>query len=183
MAAVLDIFRGRMPSLPPEVRIQYEHNWANRAVKDGLPTATKALWHTFRHASRVHAFPHRTYVVWHLVDGLPVVLDTVRIADVSLSLERGVTVLLKLSKELGCQLVSSTPSKLPGLDVFFWVPAFNEVRWCPNDWNDHGSARILRIALNFKQMRSLANGPVEGAHYLNELEDLRKLYPDFRLIK
>lgn len=170
-----------MASISDDTRVRHEHNWANRAVRDNADATDRGLWFSLRHTSRTHAHIRKTYIVWHLADGKAEILDVLRLADADLSVNYGMSVTFQ--RRDGTRAVfNSTPSRLTGLDVFIWVPAFATVRWCPEDWEQPGARRLLRLPLSFKQTRSLADGPVQGPHYLSELADFTRLNPEHEQI-
>lgn len=165
-----------MSKISEAERVHLEHSWANRAIKDNGSPVDRGLWSNFRYSSRTHTHEKKRYVAWHLVDGKVEILDVLRLECASLSLDYGIG--LTLSRRDGTRhAVTSTPSRPQGLDVFFWVPAFNDVRWLPTTFADAGSERLLRVAMNFKQARG-CKPAVEGTHYVEEFAEFMKHHPE-----
>lgn len=170
-----------MKVLTDESRIRYEYRWSNHAAKYSLNASEHALWLAHRHSSRTFFHPRRRYVVWTKNEGCAAqVLDVLQLAQDGhrLSMARGIE--LQVTRRSGDPLtITSIPSKLPGLDVFLWVPAINDVRWAPLDYDEPSSERLLRVAVNFKQSRSPQQTLVEGVQYFSELATFAQLFPEY----
>ncbi len=164
--------------LTPEDRRRYELLWAAEAVvKPDLPA-----WQSYRYTSRLHAYLNKILLVWQYSNGQPEVLEVLRVQDIGLGFTTGLSV--KLTRKDGSLVtVNNLPSKLPGLDVFIWLPALGEVRFTPSEWDNPRSPRTIRFGLNFKQKRNPVDGPEAGQHYLSELTGFRRMWPAFSDIR
>lgn len=163
-------------SLPDAKRISFEHSWSNHAAQ-ALDPASRALWFSFQSATRLNAFPTKDFIVWRRMSGAIDIVDVVRMRDASVSLTRGLV--LTFERRNGSSfLVTETPSKPEGLDVFFWVPGVTEVRWCPTDWGVPSTPRSLRVAFNAKTARSFIDDPAEGAQYIQSQRDFLRFCPE-----
>lgn len=164
--------------LTPEDRRRYELSWAAQAVKLSCTAAELEDWRAYRYTSRLHAYRDKILLIWRYQNGQPVVVGTLRVTGISLSFASGLQIAATL-RNGEHYVITSTPSKLPSLDVFIWAPALNEVRFTPSDWENANAQRTVRFALNFKQKRNPVDGPEEGQHYLSELTGFRRMWPAF----
>lgn len=164
-------------SLSSEQRISYENRWTNHLAKQHLHRPERDLWHTFAHTKRTFAYTGKDHVIWRPTDDDCEALDVIRLIGAELSLTHGVQ--LKFASRLnGTILVTSIPSKLPGLDVFIWVPPMNEVRFVPRDWDQPDSPRDVRVGISFKQRHALSYAYVVGGQYVTAMRDFKRINPN-----
>lgn len=167
-----------MAGLSEQSRIGYEYKWSDHDARQHLPAPAKSLWKTFGYSSRTFVHVHKKYVVWRSVGGVAQVLDVLRMHEAGLSAQEGLSVIFR-RRDGSYFTATSTPSKPTGLDVFFWLPGISDLRWAPMEWDDPSTPRLLRVGVNFKQMKNLAHGLSEGVHYLSEIGEFIRTNPAF----
>lgn len=164
-------------SLSSEQKINFEHRWTNHLAKQHLSRPDRDLWHSHGHTKRTFAYPDKEHVIWRPTDEACEVLDVIRLIDASLSFLHGPQ--FKFASRLnGSFIVTSIPSRLPGLDVFVWVPPINEVRFVPRDWDHPESQRSLRVGISFKQRHALSYAYVVGEQYVTGMRDFKRIQPN-----
>lgn len=167
-----------MAKLSEAERIRLEFTWANGAVREATPDDADAF-QGLRHGSRMFVYPDKLLIAWSLDAGLHdgvTIHNVYRVTGIDCDFLEGIRLVL-CDQQDQRHLISHVPIRLPGLDVFLWMPAFNEVRFTPKDWFKPMRPTQFRVGLNFKQTRSLAGGPEEGCHYFSELVDFRRRFP------
>jgi hypothetical protein len=170
-----------MGSITAGQKAALEKQWANNEARLKLSGADKTSWRSLSHTIRPFVYYDKTLIIWSLVKGQPNVKDILAVTNVDGSFNEGLWVHIK-SKVTGLTtIIDSTPRRLmPGLEVFAWMPFFNEVRYTGADWNDPAASRNLRLAVCFK-MAADPHAPRlhEGLHYLSELHVFRETFPQY----
>lgn len=159
-------------ALSDKHRIRFESEWASWAADSLLPSES-ALYRALGHTSKVNVHPHTPLVLYETVQSLPVELDTLHLVDFQLSIRNGPEALFRSAKGLEFSL-TTTPFKLPCSDLFMWLPAMNDIRWCPERWNDRNTPRIFRTTVAFRQRANPALALEEGCRYLSRQRDFRE---------
>lgn len=155
--------------LPANERALSEFKWASHAARMRLSREDQALFFDCTHTARLLARPGSDFVISTFTNGRAEILDSIRLVNLQLSPVTGLR--LTFERADGTHFsIDPNPSKLPGLDVFFWVPAFGELRWTPYDWSDARSERELRVMFAIRTRHGFKN-KVEGAHYISKASD------------
>jgi hypothetical protein len=160
-------------------KLRYEHNWASRALKNLGDKDLSEAWHTHRCVKRSNLFLNRVLVAWHVVDGDVKVQHVFKVVGCGLSFTEGPWVVLQ-DEAQHRYVIGTVPCRLGGLNVFPWLPRFNDVRFTPTEWDNANSPPMLRIAMVYRQGHDLKDGPVEGVDYLSDLNDFKRQAPKYR---
>lgn len=158
-----------------------ERDWANAEARLKLNKLDKASWSAMGHTIRPHVYYDKILVVWQYAKGQPQVKDIFTTVAVDGSFQDGLWVMLR-SKITGHEsVVTHTPQRLtPDLEIFAWVPFFNEVRFVSQDWNNVNLPRNLRMGLCLKMREDPRKVRLrEGVDYLSELHVFRETFPQY----
>lgn len=159
-----------------------EKEWANTEARLKLGKADKAKWGELSYTVRPYVYFDKILIVWTVVKGQPQVKDIFTVTSIDASFQGGLWVKAK-SKVTGFEsVINHEPRRLAtGLDVFAWLPFFNEVRYAnPVDWNNPTAPRNLRLSACFKMTQSPDTRLLrEGVHYLSELHVFRDRFPQY----
>ena len=156
----------------------YEKEWANNEARLKLSSEDRAIWNCCKCTIRPHVYFDKIFIVWSVKQGVPEILDVLTVESVDATFEMGIWVHAASKLTKAKHVITHTPRRLPGLDVFVWVPFFNEIRFASNDWNDVTAPRSLRVSLCFKT-RDNKQRLVEGQHYVTELHVFRDQWPQY----
>lgn len=159
-----------------------EKEWANAEARLKLGKDDRAAWNKLTYTVRPYVYFDKILIVWTFEKDQPQVKDIFTVTSLDASFQDGLWVRAK-SKVTGYEaLLTHTPRRLaPGLDVFAWLPFFNELRFQSADWNNPAAPRNLRLAVCFKmQEHPQATRLHEGVRYLSELHTFREQFPQFR---
>lgn len=159
-------------ALSDKHRIHFESEWASWAADSLLPSET-ALYRALSYTSKVNVHSHTPLVLYEPVQGLPVALDLLHLVDFKLDLSTGPEAFFRTTSGLEFTL-TTTPFKLPDADLFLWLPSMNDIRWCPERWNDRTSPRIFRTAVAFRQRMNPAFPLEDNCRYLSKQRDFRE---------
>ncbi len=153
-----------------EGRIELERQWLN-----GEPSLKgNPDWWKFRCTSRTYLYHHRPMVVWDYIAGQPVIFDVLRVGEVGIGWQGGLTVILESAKSDRQYTVGALPrAEIPG--VFLWIPAFGDVRFGQMNYSAAGSTRRLTIPLCYRTHHKDLR---DGARYLSGLKEFKAAWPD-----
>lgn len=120
-------------------KLALQASWLNFRM-DGHPR-----WHRDMPVPKqLLASDHKVFVAVHLEDGVPRILDVLRVVDVEASFTAGLTLILASGTDATRLRVSTHPREiLP--DVFAWVPPFSDVRHCPAKFDEPSSTWRLSV--------------------------------------
>jgi hypothetical protein len=159
-----------------------EKQWANQEARSKLSKQDRTLWDAARHTVRPYVYFDKVLIVWTAVQGQPVIKEILKVSGLETSFQDGIW--LRMHAEIAGRdiTINHCPRRLlPNLDIFGWVPFFNEMRYASADWDDPGAKRNLRLHTCFK-MRSDSRDirdVVEGHDYISELHVFRAIWPQY----
>lgn len=162
-------------------KVQLEREWANAEARLKLSKEDRNKWAEMGYTIRPFVYFDKILVAWTVVKGEPQVKDIFTVTSLDASFQGGVWVKAKGKVSGHEALFTHTPQRLaPGLDIFAWVPYFNEMRFASQDWNNLSLPRHMRLSMCFK----MEGNPLdirlrEGAHYLSELHVFRSEFPQY----
>lgn len=160
-----------------------EKQWANQEARLKLGKEDKALWDAARYTVRPYVYYNKVLIVWAVIKGQPQIKEIFKVVGIDSNFQDGIW--LRLYAEVAKRevLVTHSPRKLlPNINVFAWVPFFNELRFVSADWEDHNARRNLRLHACFKMHNSgdERNAALaEGRDYLSELHVFREQWPQY----
>lgn len=169
-----------MGSITGQDKATLEKEWANAEARR-LGKDDRASWQRLGHTVRPYVYFDKILIVWTLKKGEPQVLDIFTINGVDVDFTSGVWV-NGTGKVSGHNItITQYPQRLaPGLDIFAWLPYFNEMRYVSQDWDKPGMARALRLSACFKMTEDPRKGRLrESVHYLSELHVFREQFPQY----
>lgn len=159
-----------------------EKDWANEIARLKLSRDDRAVWMRLGHTIRPYVYFDKILLVWTYDRGVAQILDVFTVTTVDASFQGGLWI-RALSKTTNNEtIITHEPRRLaPGLDVFAWVPFFNEVRYVSADWNNPAAPRNLRVSCCLKMIEDPLQGKLrDNQHYLSELHTFRAQHPQFR---
>lgn len=162
----------------------YEKSWANHAIRLKQADEEKALWSRSRYTVRPYVYFDKILIAWSVVKGEPQTDDVLTVTGMDASFTDGLWINFqsKLSGHADF-VITHVPRLLPGLDIFAWVPFFNELRFASEDWDDPLAPKNLRLSACFKMRSRPDESLIEGHHYLSELHVFREKFPKFRSVR
>lgn len=158
---------------------QLERLWTQKAAKDTLSPQDYMLWQELGSTHRLYVGIGRTLLVWQADNGVPSPVCGVHIESANASFGQGFKLSLRRHDNWVAQ-ISHTPTKLPGLPLFAWVPCFSEVRWAPIDYDQPEGQRYLTVPLCIKMQSNPAKGLVEGDIYVSSVMQFRQDWPQLK---
>lgn len=167
--------------LTPADKATFEKEWAAAEARLKLGAEDKAKWMALGYTIRPYVYYDKILVAWTLVKGQPQIKDIFQAIAVDATFQGGLWVRLK-SKVTDTEVIlTHTPQRLTkDLDIFGWLPYFNEVRFASADWNNHTLPRSMRLNACFKMGANPAPRPKENSHFLSELHAFREQFPQYR---
>lgn len=160
-------------------RAAYEKEWANAEARLKLSSDDKAFWDTCKYTVRPFVYFDKILIVWSALKGQPQIKDILAVTSVDGSFQDGLWVRMRSKVTQQEFVVNHTPRKLPGLDIFAWVPFFNELRYVSASWDDPMAPRNLRLSVCFKMRHKPDDMLVENEVYLSELHVFRDRFPQY----
>lgn len=157
---------------------QLEQLWVNKAAAARLSTADLRLWANLQSTHRLYIGIGRTLLVWTAVNGQPEPVYSLAITELRSSFQQGLELVVKRGQEY--TTVGHTPTKLPEIPCFAWVPHFSEVRWAPADYDRPDDPRFFTAPLCVKVVSNPSRGLVEGGVYISSVMEFRQLWPQFK---
>lgn len=165
--------------LAEKSRLHFENAWTNSLVRSYLSPEDTLAFNALRFTGKFHIHPHTTLVVWRKVGDVPEILANFRWTDMKVSFKTGPVAIL--TGDLLNFTATHVPHRIPGTDVFIWLPGMNELRWCPMTWDDPKSPRILRTGIIYKQQGCIEDGAREGTHYLSTHKSFYAHWPEHKI--
>lgn len=161
----------------------YEKAWATALARQNLSPEDRTLWNEARFTIRPYVYHDKIFIVWSYKGGQPVIKDVFTVTNVEVSFQDGFWLKMLSKVHKGREvMVSHSPRRLPGLNVFAWVPYFMETRFASADWEDPTLTRTLRIQACFK-MAGKPDKFFEEQEHLTELHVFRETFPSYRSTK
>lgn len=161
-------------------RSGYEKKWANEASRLSLSSDDKSLWSASRYTMRPFVYFDKILIAWDVVKGEPRIKNILNVIGMDASFQDGIWVKLQSKTQPGADiLITHTPRRLPGLDVFAWVPYFVEVRFVSADWETPNSNKNLRLSACLKMRERPDSVLRENCDYISELHSFRAQFPKY----
>lgn len=157
---------------------QLEQLWVNKAAAAKLSTSDLHLWANLGSTHRIYIGIGRTLLVWQAVNSSPRPVYSLTISEVRGSFHQGLELLLRRGAEQ--TTVGHTPTKLPEVPCFAWVPCFSEVRWAPADYNRPDDPKFFTVPLCVKMLSNPSRSLVEGGVYVSSVMEFRQDWPQFK---
>lgn len=158
-----------------------EKEWANAEARLKLGQDDKSVWSALRHTIRTFAYYDKIFVVWALIKGEPVIRDVFTVQSVDATFQGGLWI--KASGKISGHeaVITQTPQRLaPGLDIFAWVPYFNELRYASGDWSNYNLPRHLRSSVCLKMRHDPEDRFLgEGVVCITEMHLFRQRFPQY----
>lgn len=169
-----------MGSITGQDKASFEKAWANAEARK-LGKDDRAAWQRLGHTVRPFVYFDKILIVWTLKKGEPQVLDILAINGVDVDFQNGIWVNGTGKVSDHSFAITQRPQRIaPGIDIFAWLPYFNEVRYSSQDWDNPSLPRALRLSACFKMAEDPRTGRLrEGAHYLSELHVFREQFPQY----
>ena len=159
----------------------YEKEWANTEARARLNDTDKAKWAEMGHTIRPFAWWNKIFIVWTYVKGQPQIKEIFNTVSMDASFTDGVWVKLKSTITDRETIITQYPTRLaPGLDLFAWVPYFNELRFASAEWSNPSLPRSLRMSVCFKSKFDPDKTSREGIDFISELHVFRERFPQYR---
>lgn len=161
-------------------KASYEKKWANHLARLNLNSSDKVIWNQSSWTIRPFVYYDKILVAWTIVRGEPQVKDILAVTSLDASFQDGVWITLQ-SKILGgpSQLVTHSPRRLNGLDLFVWVPFFNEMRFHGPEWDNPMSPRNLRLTMCIKMQSDPNHIYQDNRDFISELHVFRERFPQY----
>ncbi len=160
-------------------RSAYEKDWANAEARLKLGGDDRQQWGASKYTVRPFVYFDKILIVWTLLKGQPQIKDIVAVVGIDISFQDGLWVRLKSKVTNNECVVNHTPRRILGLDIFAWMPFFNEMRYAGADWHDPEASRNLRLSCCFKMRHKPDETLIEGSQYLSELHVFRSRWPQY----
>jgi len=166
---------------PPFDKAKLEKTWANYAARHNLRDAERALWNSFQYTLRPYVYYDKILIAWTVVKGEPQVKDVFTVVSIETSFQDGIWLHMrsKVNSHAADHLMTHTPRMLPGLNIFGWVPFFNELRFTSARWEDPTLPKNLRLAVCFKMRNAPGKLLTENEEYISELHVFRDRFPQY----
>ena len=158
-----------------------EREWAEDEARLKLEPEDRETWNRLGFVIRPFVYFDKILIAWSYQDGLPVIKDIFTVLYMDGSFQGGLWVRIK-SKTTGVESVlRHQPQRLaPGLDIFAWLPFFNEVRFVSANWNNPTLSRAARLSACFRMVGDpRREALLSGRDYLSELHVFREQFPQY----
>jgi hypothetical protein len=155
-----------------EERSRLEKQLALDEAHHELSPSEFAEWTACKFNFRGKVHRGRTFLVWEVVNGQPIVLDILKASDLTASFKEGFSIQLKSEMNGQVCTITHTPSRVFNYDVFTHVPYLPDVNFIASE----GKRRTLRVPLVFKQ-RQDPHDKIEQADYFTDVQTYTTLFP------
>jgi hypothetical protein len=155
-------------------RLARETSW----VSDIMSGNTR--WNRLGTVHRLYAQLGRKFVVWKYSKGVPVILDTLRVTNLSMAPSTGVSIhLSSLASAEASSTISQMPFELSAANVFAWTQAWTDVRFAPTEYAAGGAShRSLSVPFCVKVASNPKKHLVEGGAYFSSVQEFAALWPN-----
>lgn len=173
-----------MGSSPALDKSALERAMAGAEARQKLNTKDKQAWDAFRTTVRPFVYFNKILVAWTLSKGQPQILDIFTVTSANISFQDGLWIVLESKVKDEEVIIDHTPRRLSAdLQIFGWMPFFNEMRYHGPDWHDPNSPKNMRLTACFKMVAAPSSAVSEGVHYLSELHVFREQWPQYQATK
>jgi hypothetical protein len=150
---------------------QCEISWSGQQADRSLSRQDRAAWGAYSSLHRVYLGLGYKLVHWKFVADTPTIINSYRLADISVGVS-GTTYVLQQNSV--SHLVTHKPALLGDTEVFVWVPYFNEFRHLPGDADFSTGAGHTSVSLCLKQKSNPTNRPASGHSYFTTLQEFER---------
>lgn len=150
---------------------QCEINWASQQADRSLSRHDRVVWGAYNSLHRVYLGLNYKLVHWKLIEDVPTIITSYRLADISTN-SSGTSYTLYQNNAL--HTVTHKPALLGDTEVFAWVPYFNEFRHLPNDDDFSTGAGHTSVSLCIRQKSNPQYGPKQGHNYFTTLKEFER---------
>lgn len=151
-----------------------ERGWTKELMKDD------PLFNRLANVRRDHANLGRMFLAWTVVNGKPQIEALFKVDRFGLSGE-GMNMTIAMATAAGKSSnlfrIRHLPVKVPGLDLYLWLPNFGEVRYVPTDHKDPHSHFFCSVPLLVKYQHPPGLSQVEERLYFASKNDFATLWP------
>jgi hypothetical protein len=155
-------------------RLHQERVWLRRR------TQGDELFEKLGCTHATYAYEGRRFVAWTVVDGKPRIEALFRADAIKLT-AGGLAVTFDVQRPghgLGRFTATAQPEKVPGLDLFLWMPAFGDIHYVPFKWSDEHSPWRVSVSFVAKTGNRPDVGAVEGGRYFATAKEFASYWPE-----
>lgn len=155
-----------------EERSRLEKHRALQAAEQFLENKDFSDWRACAQNVRYKTHRNRTFLVWEVVEGQPVIIDTFRSVDIEASFNDGLRILMRSVSDEFEMWVTHRPQRLANYGVFLHVPFLPDTTFLDSP----GKRQTLRVPIVFKMAEDPAR-LVEGVDYMTDVMTYTTLFP------
>lgn len=155
-------------------RLQQERVWLRRRMQGDELFGQLACTHA------TYTYVGRRFVAWTVAEGKPRIEAVFRTSQINLT-DAGLSVTFDVHRPghgIGRVVASAHPEKVPGLDLFLWMPAFGDVHYVPFKWSDEFSPWRVSVSFVAKTANRPDVGAVEGGRYFATVKEFASYWPE-----
>jgi hypothetical protein len=145
--------------------------WSGQQADRNLSRQDRTAWGAYNSLHRVYLGLGYKLVHWKLVDSVPTIISSFKLADISVGVSGTAYI---LQQDAVSHFVTHKPTLLGDTEVFVWVPYFNEFRHFPSDADFTTGAGHTSVSLCLKQKSNPTNRPVPGHSYFTTLQEFER---------
>ena len=140
----------------------YETLWARHMAATTLTQADHKTWLSYRSVDKIYLGSSDRLVVWQRIAGRNQAVKHLRFVGMELC---GGELTYTFSCDKTTFVVDHFPKWFSDLQVFLWIPHFNEMRNQPDDWNHPDEPFHLTFGLSLWQKSNPVKEVVSGHSY------------------
>jgi hypothetical protein len=159
-------------------KTQLEKSWAEHEATNKLTPTEFALWKRMGHLFKPVAYHHKIFIAWTMQGDTPQVKEVFTVQSVDCSFQAGMWITVYAKVANTHFTLDYTPRLLPGVDIFGWLPHFNEARYVSRDWSDMSQPMALRMNLCLRMMVT-PERLQENRDYIQEVHVFREMFPQY----
>ena len=161
---------------------RYEKEWSAQEARLKLSPEDRAAWDSASFTIRPYVYFNKIFIVWEFFGGQAHIKNSFTVISMDASFRDGIWVRVR-DQDGNESVINHTPRLLGRLNVFAWIPYFNEIRYHSNEWNDPTAPKALRLAVCFKTQHNPSEPLREGSTYISELHHFRSQFPGFAKVR
>ena len=139
-----------------------------------LDKSTQDTYHACKHKRIETAFAGRNFVIYEMIDRLPVILDRISINDFRCDSAEGASMEVFSSFTKQRMIVDHSPTQLFGYPVLMALPLHNKLRWSSAKSDIKNGSLAFRVLINTESRNGLRESGViyceTGPSYGTEFE-------------
>lgn len=159
-----------------QAQLHQEKVWVRRRM------AGDQAFDSLKYTHRDYVCVNRSFVVWTIVDGKPVIKAALHTDSIELT-AKGLAVKFVIVRPgahgLGRFFAMPQPAKVEDLDLFMWIPAFCDLHYIPFNYSDPESPWRISVSIMVKSQGRPDKGQEEGCSYFASKKDFVKYWPEF----